>query len=76
MISISDLNAGEKARICGYHKGRDAYRQKLLSMGLTPGAEFTLVRKAPLGDPIQIEIRNFCLTLRKSEAELVKIERV
>ncbi|OGT95147.1 MAG: iron transporter FeoA [Gammaproteobacteria bacterium RIFOXYB2_FULL_38_6] len=74
-MSISDLKIGERARICGYHKGRDGYRQKLLSMGLTSGAEFKLIRKAPLGDPIQIEVRDFCLTLRSAEAELLKIER-
>ena len=45
-------------------------------MGLTPNTEFTVVRKAPLGDPIQLEVRNFQLSLRKKEAELLLIERV
>ncbi len=44
-------------------------------MGLTLGCEFTLTRIAPLGDPIEISIRNFSLVLRKNEANLLKLER-
>ena len=44
-------------------------------MGLTPGVVFSVSRKAPLGDPIEISVRNFTLTLRKGEASILRLER-
>ncbi|MCK4608123.1 MAG: ferrous iron transport protein A [Gammaproteobacteria bacterium] len=76
LVTLSELAVGERVKIAGFHKGQAAYRNKLLSMGLTLGCEFTLTRIAPLGDPIEIAIRNFSLVLRKSEANLLKLERV
>jgi len=74
-ISLSDLIPGEFARISGYHKDNKAYRRRLLSMGLTPNTSFQLVRRAPLGDPVEIRLRNFSLILRSQEAAILKIER-
>ena len=48
----------------------------LIALGLIPGTEFTLVRAAPLGDPIEIEFRGFALSLRKHEANILTIEEV
>ena len=76
MTKIADLKPGEKAKILHFIKGQAGYRQRLLAMGLTPGSEFTVIRKAPLGDPIQIQIRNAHLTLRKTEVDLLEVERV
>ncbi len=76
MIELSELIPGESGRVLGFHKGNSEYKQRLLAMGLTPQTEFTVVRKAPLGDPIQLEVRNFQLSLRKKEAALLRIERV
>ena len=76
MLALSDLIPGDIAKICGFHPGNTAYRQKLLAMGLTPNTEFTVIRRAPLGDPIQICVRNFHLSLRQAETALLKIERV
>lgn len=72
--NISSLKVGEKAKVTGFEKGNKLYRQKLLSMGLTPGIEFTVTRLAPMGDPIEINIRGFSLSLRKDEAATVLIE--
>ena len=52
-------------------EGEGRLRKRLFDMGITPGAEIFLRKKAPLGDPIEIRIRGYELTLRKSEAELV-----
>lgn len=52
-------------------EGEGKIRRRLFDMGITPGAEFFLRKKAPLGDPIEITIRGYELTLRKSEAHLV-----
>jgi len=73
---ISDLKCGEHAKITGFAKGISDYRHKLLAMGLTPGTPFILSRIAPLGDPIEIQVRGYALSLRKDEAAILQIERV
>lgn len=55
-------------------EGEGRLRRRLLDMGVTPGAEVYLRKKAPLGDPLEITIRGYELTLRKSEAALVVLE--
>ena len=75
MITISDLKVGQSAKVLGLSKTNKAYRQKLLAMGLTPGTVFLIKRKAPLGDPIELAVRGFGLSLRKGEAEMLQIER-
>ena len=54
--------------------GEGRIRRRLFDMGVTPGAEVTLVKKAPLGDPIEVTLRGYQLTLRKTEAECVETE--
>ena len=55
-------------------EGEGRLRRRLFDMGVTPGATVYLRKKAPLGDPIEVTIRNYELTLRKSEAALVVLE--
>ena len=62
-MKIKDLKVGDRARIEGYEKGNTEYRSKLLSMGLTRGIEFTLTKIAPMGDPVELEVRDFHLSL-------------
>lgn len=76
MLTISMLHRGERARVLGFSQGAKSYRHKLMAMGLTRGTEFTVLRTAPLGDPIEIEVRGFTLSLRKGEAVSLCIERV
>ncbi|HOL16899.1 MAG TPA: FeoA family protein [Bacillota bacterium] len=74
-LKVKDLRPGESAEIIGYD-GKDAvYRGKLLSMGLTRGTPLTLCKVAPLGDPVEIEVRGFKLSLRKDEADILKLRR-
>lgn len=54
--------------------GEGKIKRRLFDMGITPGAEVYLRKKAPLGDPIEITIRGYELTLRKTEAECVLLE--
>lgn len=54
--------------------GEGRLRRRLFDMGVTPGAHVKLIKKAPLGDPLEVHIRNYELTLRKSEASLVVME--
>ncbi len=74
-ISLRDLNVGEKCKVVGYKKGSTSYRGKLLAMGLTKGTEFTVERVAPMGDPVEINVRGFALSLRKNEAAAVIVEK-
>ena len=60
----------------GYEPGSRGYRRKLLAMGLTPGTGFSVTRVAPMGDPVEIRVRGFKLSLRKDEAAALKVEIV
>lgn len=75
-MSIASMRPGDKAKVLGFEKGRRDYRQKLLSMGMVPGTEFALTRVAPLGDPVEISVRGYAMSLRKSEADMLKVERI
>lgn len=70
---LSELKAGEKARVVRVG-GQDMLKKRLLGMGLTPGEELVVKRIAPLGDPIDIQVRNYDLSLRKEEAKVVVVE--
>ncbi len=76
MTKISELRVGERARIVGFAEAGKDYRRKLLTMGLTPGAEIGITRVAPMGDPIEIRVRGFALSLRKEEAVALDVEKV
>lgn len=76
MTTIADLKKGEQAIVTKINDSFSDFRQRLLSMGITPAAHLTLVRKAPLGDPVQISIRGSELCLRLSEARLIEVQKV
>lgn len=75
-LSFTDLIVGESARVLSYHGLADSYRKKLMSMGLIPGTCFNIERLAPLGDPVEINVRGFRLSLRRQEAAGLQVERV
>jgi len=75
-LHLGALTVGQSGHIVGYDKAHRAYREKLLSMGLTPGTHFTITRQAPMGDPIEIEVRGYKLSLRKGEAAALQVEAV
>jgi ferrous iron transport protein A len=75
-VDLGNMAVGEKGRVVRLGRGNRPYREKLLSMGLTPGTEFTVVRLAPLGDPLEISVRGYAVSLRKGEAQLLQVERV
>lgn len=76
-MKIKDMAVGQKALVTGYVTSTDTeYRQKLLRMGMVKGAQFTLIRKAPLGDPVEINLKGFNLTLRAKEANVLDVDCV
>ncbi|MGH7139642.1 MAG: FeoA family protein [Pirellulales bacterium] len=68
-----DLAVGQRAKICRIRDGDDV-SLRLLEMGLTPGTDVLVVGQAPLGDPLELEVRGYRLSIRKSEAARVEIE--
>lgn len=75
-MQLNNMKIGNKGRIVRIQKGEAFYRNRLISMGLLPGTEFTVSRIAPLGDPVEITVRGFALSLRKDEAKILIIEQV
>jgi ferrous iron transport protein A len=72
-MRLNELAVGGKARVTGI-VGADEIGIRLLEMGLTPGTSVTILGTAPLGDPIELELRGYRLSVRKSEAARVEIE--
>lgn len=73
-MTFAELKPGDRAKIVSYAGLPPAYRNRLLSLGLTPGTELLVQRRAPLGDPIQIRVRGFSLSVRGEEAAALEVE--
>jgi ferrous iron transport protein A len=73
MSRLAQLAVGSSARVTQVH-GDGSVSRRLLEMGLTPGADVTVIGQAPLGDPLELELRGYHLSLRKSEAQCVEVE--
>lgn len=71
-----EIGLGQHARIVNYSGPTTNYHKRLMSLGLTPGTKFRLLKVAPLGDPVEIEVRGFRLSLRRSEAACLEVEKV
>lgn len=71
--TLSELEVGDTARVQGYQADND-YVARLVRLGLIPGTELTIKRRAPLGDPIQISFRGYSLVLRPAEATDLLLE--
>lgn len=78
--TLKDLQADQQGKVTSFAATDDrikkAYKSKLLAMGLTPGTEFTVLRVAPFGDPVEILVRGFKLSLRKDEAAALIVESI
>ncbi len=73
MRLLTELELGEHARVAKIN-GSDQISQRLLEMGLTPGVEVSVIGVAPMGDPIELELRGYRLGVRRSEAARVEVE--
>ena len=70
MRTLNNLSVGDKMRVTNIDKD-SVVKRKLLDMGITPGVEIEVTGKAPLGDPIELLVRGYKLTLRNNEAKVV-----
>jgi ferrous iron transport protein A len=76
MTYITELKQGDRVRLLDFGSTEAQYRRRLLSLGVTRGVDFLVVRTAPLGCPMQIEVRGTFITLRKEEASHLILERL
>lgn len=74
-MTLKELKAGESARILSVG-GEGALRQHFLDMGVIPGAEMTVIKFAPMGDPMELQVHGYELTLRLADADQIEIEKI
>lgn len=74
-IALSDLPIGSSAKLVEFPHSGSAFL-RLREMGLLPGTTLKLLRTAPMGDPLEIKVRGYNLTLRKSEADHIMVELI
>ena len=75
-MTLAEMKKGEFAEIAGYALGNARYRAKLLALGLTRGQQLKVINVAPLGDPFEIAVRGYHLSLRKDEAAVIKVKKL
>ncbi len=73
MKTLFDMRPGQKAVVKKVH-GEGNLRRRILDMGILRGTELEMIKKAPLGDPIEFKVKGYDLSLRQSEASLVEVE--
>jgi len=75
MATLKEIRVGETVRIVRLH-GEGAVKRRLMDMGLTKGIEVQIRKVAPLGDPLEITVRGYELSVRKAEAEMIEVDRL
>ena len=73
MKTLREVKIGATARVVRVH-GEGALRRRIMDMGITRGVELYVRKVAPLGDPIEIMVRSYELTLRRADAEMIEVE--
>ncbi|MDD7700023.1 MAG: FeoA family protein [Eubacteriales bacterium] len=73
MKTLRDVEVGGKAVVVKLH-GEGAVKRRIMDMGLTKGTAVSVIKVAPLGDPVQIHVRGYELSVRKADAEMVEVE--
>lgn len=73
MRTLRDVPIGQTAKIVKIH-GEGAVRRRIMDMGMTKGTEVGVRKVAPLGDPVEITVRGYELSIRKADAEMVEVE--
>ena len=73
MKTLRDAQVGETVKVVKLH-GEGAVKRRIMDMGVTKGVEVFVRKVAPLGDPIEVTVRSYELSLRKADAEMIEIE--
>ena len=74
--SLSELKVGQKAKVLKLNEENKAIRRHLLDMGITRGVEITIKKVAPMGDPIDLQLRDYELCIRKEDLTKIEVEVV
>jgi ferrous iron transport protein A len=74
-MTLANLAKGESRKVVSV-TGDDAITRRLMEMGVIPGVSVRMIKSAPFGDPLEINVRGYSLALRRNEAESVKLEKV
>ncbi|MGN0591111.1 FeoA family protein [Ruminococcus sp.] len=73
MKTLRDAKVGDTVRVVKLH-GEGAVKRRIMDMGLTKGVEVHIRKAAPLGDPVEVTVRGYELSIRKADAELIETE--
>ena len=73
MKTLRDTKIGDTVKVVKLH-GEGAVKRRIMDMGITKGVEIYVRKVAPLGDPVEINVRNYELSLRKADAEMIEVE--
>ena len=73
MKTLKDLKVGESAKVVRLH-GQGAVRSRIMDMGITRGTVVKVRKVAPLGDPFELTVRGYELSIRKADAQMIEIE--
>ena len=75
MKTLRDVKIGETVTVIKLH-GEGAVKRRIMDMGITKGTSIYVRKVAPLGDPIEVTVRNYELSLRKADAEMIEVETI
>ena len=73
MNTLRQIRAGSKEKVVKLH-GEGAVKRRIMDMGITKGVEVQVCKVAPLGDPIEVTVRGYQLSIRKADAEMIEVE--
>lgn len=73
MKTLKETRIGETVRVVKLH-GEGAVKRRIMDMGLTKGVEVSVRKVAPLGDPIEVNVRGYELSIRKADADMIEVE--
>jgi ferrous iron transport protein A len=74
MLTLQDISVGETVTVARV-SGDGAFSRRIMDMGFTKGAQVTINKVAPLGDPLELTLRNYNLSLRRSDASVIEVTR-
>lgn len=75
MKTLKDAKVGETVKVVKLH-GQGAIKRRIMDMGITKGVNIYIRKFAPLGDPMELQVRGYALSLRKADADMVEIEEI
>ena len=75
MKTLKDAKVGETVKVVKLH-GQGAIKRRIMDMGITKGVQIYVRKFAPLGDPMELQVRGYELSLRKADADMIEIEEI